>query len=146
MKKTFITLIIIFATVTFSKLYSQVYEYNGTIDTSKIHLTFEVPSRSYNFDSGEYYYMNNKKEKIYFKGEMGEENNEKVNKLYTYTSNNSEAKSGYFVFDFSKDYGYLETDKPIITGKWYSMDGKKESAVVLQKYKPIKKKVYSKKG
>jgi len=113
--------------------------YLGVIGQSKIELTFEFYGHAYH--TGVYHYLDYKTKQHSFSSKDWY-NNENKGAEKLIDSDEKFDEVGYFTFD-KEDV--IDSTPETITGKWYSMDGKKEYAVVLQKYIPVKKKVSIKK-
>jgi hypothetical protein len=99
------------------------YKYNGTIGNIPIELTFQVPSRFYNYIIGKYSYKS-VGETIWFRGEDGVF--EGAIKL---TESVDGKDTGFFVFN---NFNGLDFPGKIV-GKWYSMDRSRSYNVTLYK-------------
>lgn len=97
--------------------------YSGTIGSSAIVLTFEIPSRHYNEVHGSYYYTQYRKN-IVFKDEEGVfEGPVKLTEYY------NGKPTGYFRFRDLDGFDFPSS----LSGKWYSMDGQKSYPVSLRR-------------
>ena len=136
MKRTVVLLVLFLSilvsnTISAQTLYDT-YKFTGTIGDAAIVLNFRIPGNMYNWDQGDYYYVQFKKT-IEFAGTEQKAGSNEPQKLIERTNG---IATGYFIFD-SPDYFLMEiiTQNKILTGKWYSMDGKKSFKVVLNKAK-----------
>jgi len=99
------------------------YKYGGTIGNIQIDLTFQVPSRFYNYIFGKYSYKS-VGEDIWFRGEDGVF--EGAIKL---TESVDDKNTGYFVFN---NLNGIDFPRKIV-GKWYTMDRSRSYDVTLYK-------------
>jgi hypothetical protein len=99
------------------------YNYSGTIGNIPIDLTFQVPSRFYNYIIGKYSYKS-VGETIWFRGEDGVF--EGAIKL---TESVDDKNTGFFVFNNLNGFDFPWK----IVGKWYTMDRSRSYDVTLYK-------------
>ena len=132
MKTRFLIAFILTSTsMVFSQQGVVTYSYKGMLGNSAIVLNLYIPGNWYNYDYGDYYYVKNKVV-IEFQGSEQKTGKEKKQRLYE-TVNGK--RTGYFIFD-SPDYFLSDiVHNQRITGKWYSMDGKRSYDVFLSRIK-----------
>lgn len=115
----------------FSQRRVSTYTYKGLLGKYAIVLNIYIPESWYNYDSGDYYYVKNK---VVIEFEGSEQKTGKETKQRLYETVNGK-RTGYFIFD-SPDYFLSDiVNNQRITGKWYSMDGKRSYDVFLSRIK-----------
>jgi len=97
------------------------YKYTGTVGNNSVEVVFIELDKWYNHLQGYYFYTKYNK-KIEFRGEDGV-----FEGMVKLTESVNGKNTGYFVF-YDLDYS-----KRKLTGKWYTMDGRKSYTVVLTK-------------